>query len=526
MIAGPEGAGDRRRTHTAGHRALVVLLVLGSLGLLVVAAWPKDTPAPVAAAPFSSLIGTFEGGSPSRDSWQVDPTSPGSVQVVAEPTYRGVGALQVRSAGTPGTRVVHPATNVVAGHRYGAAAFGLPIEGSQRLRVEFLDAKQHVIGSADATASPTNTWSRVVSSARAPAGSHSARVVIEGTAGSPTEAVWDDVRFLALDLPNGGVEAWSDGIPVGWSVSGGSGYPTVERTSTSHGGTSAVRLAATSSGDPPASIRTAFVQVVPDVEHRFRSWVRASSPLTTIETTWYDSRRSPIRSASHVVSTTSGEWAKVSFTDVAPSGAELATMSLRAPTDGAGEVIWDDQDVAPTAARAEAPFTKTGIATLSGFMTTTAPRVITVSGRAKLVTIVWGNPATVQMVDLGSGRLEHRQKIPGLTNGWALTVGRDGHTLFLSGDRGHLVEFDSVTRTLTDLGRATPQATHVFGLATGVDGRIWGASYPEERSGTTTRNPLTSPPWARRRPVPSTPTASPSTHDTSTSARGRSAQRS
>ena len=76
------------------------------------------------------------------------------------------------------------------------------------------------------------------------------------------------------------------------------------------------------------------------------------------------------------------------------------------------------------------------------------------------------------------GSVEDSHRLPGLVHGWGLTESLDRRAVYVGAGNGHLARYDLATRSLTDLGRATPSASVVFDLATAPDGRIWGASYP------------------------------------------------
>lgn len=419
----------------------------------------------------SSLIGTFEDGTSGGQSWNGEPSS--AARVVADPTYRGDGALRLTAEGSDPARAVHARAAVAAGQRVAAAAYARPIKGSQALTLEFLDVNSRVLEASEAATPSTNSWSRVSVVRVAPHQASWVRVVLR--ASQRSDAVWDEVRLTHMGVPNGDLEAWASGVPDGWTVFGG---PTsLRRSPRSHGGESALVLAPAAAGAKTA-VRTPFIPVLADAEHVFRSWIRASSSSSVMMVvTWYDADLLPLRSVRHPVSAGDG-WTADAFVEAAPSAAEFATLTLEAGPRAVGDVLWDDITVTLTEPRPDESFDITGVSTLDGFLSTAAPRIVTVQGRAKLVTVVSGNPASVQMVDLVSGALEHRKEIPGLTNGWAITVGKDGRRLYLSGDEGHLMSFDADTGVLTDLGRATADATEVFGLARAPDGRIWGASYP------------------------------------------------
>ena len=100
-----------------------------------------------------------------------------------------------------------------------------------------------------------------------------------------------------------------------------------------------------------------------------------------------------------------------------------------------------------------------------------------VGGKAKLLGVVSGSPAELQVVDIESNTVERRLALGGVEAAWAMTVSDDA--AYVGGNDGHLWRWSLGASTITDLGRATSQATTLFDLEVGPDGRIWGVSYPK-----------------------------------------------
>ena len=226
----------------------------------------------------------------------------------------------------------------------------------------------------------------------------------------------------------------------------------------------------------------------PDVSHTVSAWVWPVEGGNRVRVDWFDSDGLLIQSVPRDVDAAPGRWSRISFNIPAPGAANSATVTLA--TIGTRPLLsrWDDVTIMAATPRAVPGLRTRTIAKLDGFMTTTTSRVVTVSSRPQLVTVVSGEPATFQVVDLQTGALIHRSELPGLTNGWAITTvppaigangGSAGTHVFLGGGGGHVWRYDTLTQTMSDLGRATPQATLIWDLVTDKNGIVWGASYPK-----------------------------------------------
>jgi hypothetical protein len=174
-----------------------------------------------------------------------------------------------------------------------------------------------------------------------------------------------------------------------------------------------------------------------------------------------------------------GAWTRMEATSVAPDAAASAVVELSTGAASTGTLAWDDVTVTPPGPAPATSWTTSPVGRLDGFATTTTSRILDLQGRPKLLTVVSGAPATFQLVDVQTGAIEDTRRLPGLVHGWALTESLDGRSVYIGAGTGHVARYDLPTRSLTDLGRATPEAALIFDLATAPDGRIWGASYPE-----------------------------------------------
>lgn len=430
--------------------------------------------APKPQPPGLSYIEHFDSGDLNRRGWRVD-QSGGDVALSTDKPYAGRAALRMESSGSSTLLVSRAIGGIKSGHRYDVGVYALPTAGRQLARIVFLDASGRELDRSESTTPRTDTWSRVVVSGVAPQNAVRANLQLMSSSGGRSLVSWDELRMVESFMPNGDLEAWNGDVPLGWDVSGlgGSGP---RRSDLSHGGRYSLRLAE-GTGDGWAT--SPEQPVLSDAEYIGSFWHRATRAGVVVRTTWYDAGMKVIRAGTRPVPAGAGGWTQYRFREAAPDGAAYLSLSFRVQGSDDAEMMVDDLSAAPSAGSGDAVFAERQVARLDGFLTTTTFEAVKSGGSTKFVTIVSGEPATLQMADLDSGRLQYVERLPDLTNGWAMTTSTAGDLIYLGGGQGQLYAFDPAKKSLTNLGRATPNATLIWDIVTGPDGRVWGASYPK-----------------------------------------------
>lgn len=450
---------------------------------LVLASGEDPTPRPPTVAPVAPVVpGDFE-SDPSSVGWTLDPGA-GTVGLTRARARSGSSSLLVRSvADGPRSAATYSRVAATPGSTYAVGAYAYVASGRQHLGITFRDAAGRGLATATSpTGGTTRAWSRVSLVASAPPGTRSAQVSLVAASDTTSAVDWDDLSVVDTTLDNGGAEdvGTEEPCPRRWTCVDADGASAKSTTSSRHSGAAALLLDDASS-DTRATALTPRVQVQPSVGHTVAAWAMVSSgePTPSLSVHWYDASMGALGTTSPPVRATDrGRWEQVAVNLIAPDAAAWARVELATSEAGTGEVVWDDVSVAPAGGAGTRRYDASAVARLDGFTSTTTSRVVDVGGRPKLVTIVSGAPATLQVADLQTGLVEGSHPLPGLVHGWGLTLGDDLRSVYVGSGNGHLARYDLSTRQLTDLGRATPRATTVFGLATGADGRIWGASYP------------------------------------------------
>ena len=460
------------------------MVLLGGAGALlhVHDRGPDQQPARTPPGPSALVAGGFE-TDPTEVGWVLDPGT-GAVSVTTTRARSGASSLQVE-AGAAGraTSATSPPVAAVPGQTYSAGAFSLVSAGSQRLGLTFRDRHGRELTSRSSpTGATSGRWSRVLVAATAPVASASVTVNVSAASGSGSRVDWDDLILVDSAVTNGGFEtpAADAACPVAWQCGESDGTQTKRVTFSPRSGSAALLLTDVSV-DHDAWARSPLVPVSPSIGHTFTAWflVTEGRPEPAMTVRWYNNEGSLIGDGDPPSrSSGTGSWVQIDATRTAPDTAAYASIDLSTGGAGTGEILWDDVTVAPSTGSSPRRWDPMPVARLDGFTTTTTSHVLDLRGRPKIVTIVSGDPATLQVADLQTGRVEHSSPLPGVVHGWGLTEGDDGRSVYVGTGGGHVARYDLVDERLTDLGRATPRAVTVFCLTTGPDGRIWGGSYP------------------------------------------------
>lgn len=437
---------------------------------------PGPGPEPVL---LDALPGGFDGSAPTAQGWTVHATSGTRADITTSTVHSGRGALSVDTSGSDGTVVVGSRPQPVRpGQEYGASGFAIVTAGRPELRLEFLDAQGTKVGEQAARATPGDgVWSRTSLEAVAPAGASSVKVVLQVDGSSLV--VWDDLDWWTTALPDAGFEAAEKvgGVPRSWSVSAPEGTSVVRTTARPHTGRAAVELV-DSSATTAALLGSSLVPVPRGTEIEVRGWARSTLAGAVLRVRWFDTSRELLTGApANGATATDSVWAPLAYSVAVPDGAVYAQLQVVTSRTGRSSSWWDDLSLRPADALPQRPYDTSTVASMQGFANTKTSLVSSVKGVPKFSTVTSGAPAVFQFVDLRSGTVEYSHEIPGILNGWALTPSLDQRMVFIGG-QGHVWRFDTLTRTLRDLGQATRRATRVFDLVTAPDGRIWGGSYP------------------------------------------------
>ncbi|MEN3123674.1 hypothetical protein [Janibacter sp. LM] len=312
------------------------------------------------------------------------------------------------------------------------------------MRISWYDANSRLIDrSQRATSRATMVWQRVSIDAVAPEGARYGELQITSSAAGRGTVWWDAVTLLTPFVTNSGAQATPTSYePVpGWTVTTSGGAKASRSTTQAPLGRWSPELDdATTTGAARAT--SDLVPVQPSVTHTVRAWVFPVRGTSSLAVAWHDADKRPLTSETVSGSKPSGRWGLIATKPVAPTSAHYVTVRPQTSVAGTAHSYWDAFSVLPTPGAPIPTFTTTtSLGTpVDGEAQTKTSDIVVVGGRPKLVTIVSGTPAQLQLLDIQTNRVETTIDLPGMSAGQAITAGQDAK-IYLGGNSGALYRF-------------------------------------------------------------------------------------
>lgn len=88
------------------------------------------------------------------------------------------------------------------------------------------------------------------------------------------------------------------------------------------------------------------------------------------------------------------------------------------------------------------------------------------------------NATAFHVIDVRTGAVRLRLPMPNASGARDLVTAPDGQVYVATFDSGRLYRYDPASATVTDLGKPSAAATHLFGLAVHPDGTVFAGEYP------------------------------------------------
>ncbi len=455
----------------------MVVLALTCVAMVVAGSVPATALEKVTSG---YAYGDFETVGLTPRGWVV--TAPGSNRgvVTTSRAISGSRSLLVEDTSSRQPSIVSRRVAVRPGAVYHAQGYAYTTRGVQSLSLLFADSSGRVIARHSTPSTGASmVWSRVEVHGTAPAAARSVVVQVSSANAAVSTVWWDAIGIISPSVANPSFEsaATSTAAVPGWSRATTGGASATVTSAQARLGSHSLHIAdRTTRGS--VLVRSARIEVFPGVSHDLRAWVRPAGGSLTQTIRWYDSARRLVRAQSYAVSGRLNSWSLVARRVTAPANAHYATVDFGVSVAGTATADIDAISFLPAAGAAVHGYSTAGLSQpLNGFSSTNTTAAVVIAGRPKLFSVVSGEPAELQMLDVQTGAVEVRRTLTGTNVGWGLTTGTDG-SLYVAGSGGHLFRYLSSTKTLRDLGRVTPKATTVWDLEKGPDGRIWGVSYP------------------------------------------------
>lgn len=484
-----------KSTRTRRSSRVVVALVAALGALIAPALVTSSTPAVALERITASGPGDFEGTGLAPKGWSVSASAPNSAVATSTVAISGTRSLAVSdSSTTSAVLAAQPRFAATPSRAYHLQGYAYTTSGTQTLSLIFFDAAGAVVGrSSTNSTGATMVWSRVTLAATAPATTQTASVQISTGLSATSNVYWDAITLIAPTVPNGGFEqspTTSAPVPQ-WSMATGTGLLTTAPTP-GRVGSRALTLQ-DSSASLAGSATSGSIPVFPGVSHDVRAWVLASSGSVGVAVRWYGANAAYLGTTSVPVPSAPRAWSSVFAKATSPYNAVTARVVVSTGTSGISTARVDDVQLVPSAGATTTSWT-TGSAgePLDSFTNSYVMRATTVAGRAMLYTVVSGEPAELQFVDVQSGVVTRRVPLPGMGVGWGLVQAPNGF-IYAAGTGGHLYEVNPADGSARDLGKPATGATMIWDLDVDSAGRIYAASYPDAhlafydpRSGTST----------------------------------------
>jgi hypothetical protein len=468
----------RRRVHPVlrALRSVIVLAVTCAVMVVTVSVPATSLGTITSGYP----VGDFETVGLAPQGWVVSAAGTNRGVVSTSRAISGSRSLLVEDLGATEPITVSRTVRVRPGSAYHAQGYAYTRQGVQNLSLLFADESGRIIARHSTPSTGASmVWSRVEVHATAPAAARTVVIQVSSSAASVSTVWWDAIGIITPVISNSGFESTATAsapVPGWWSVATGGASATVTTTQARLGSHSLHIADRTTSGY--ALARSARTPVFPGVSHDVRAWIRPSAGSLIQTIRWYDGSGRLVDHQSDRVSGRLNTWTLVSRRLTAPSDAQFASIDFSVSVAGTGTADVDAVSFIPSPGATLHGYTARGLSQpLNSFSNTNTTAAVVMGGRPKVFTVVSGEPAELQMLDVQTGAVEVRRTLNGTNVGWGLTTGADG-SLYVAGTGGHLFRYLPSTKTLRDLGRVTPRATTVWDLEKGPDGRIWGVSYP------------------------------------------------
>ncbi|WP_353951811.1 hypothetical protein V6K52_19655 [Knoellia sp. S7-12] len=427
-------------------------------------------------------VGDFETVGLSPQGWSVKAPQPNRAVVTSTTAISGSKSLLAEdTSAVQAVLVARPRFSVSPGSTYHLQGYAYTVKGSQSLSLQFYDAAGAVVGRQTAlTTGASMVWSRLELRSPAPAAARTASIQLASSVGALSQVYWDALTLISPVVPNGGFDAVptaTEAIP-GW-VSNTSGGATAFSTEFGpKAGSRRLQLSdVTTTG--LASVTSSRVPVFAGVTHDLRAWVYPTSGSFTLTVRWYTSAKQLIGSKSVAVSKPPSRWTDVYTKVTAPYTASYATIAVSTSQAGLAAGGWDSMQLLPSQGIPIPTYTSHAHGEpLDSFSNSTTSGTTTISGRAKIFTIVSGEPGEFQLADIETGKVERRVPLVGMNVGWGLAKSQSG-LIYAGGGGGHLFEIDPSTGIARDLGKPAGGASMIWDVEVNADGRVWVATYPD-----------------------------------------------
>lgn len=349
------------------------------------------------------------------------------------------------------------------------------------------------------TSPPLNKWLDIRASGVAPDGATQATIFIYANSATAMTAYVDDVRFTHVTdvnlLANPGNPSFEQtngtSTILYWKRYPSESLPATTSVALSkdqqHTGTNSVLI---TDEDPNLTVGllSNAVTVEPNRNYLAGASVYLASTGTpahagslAVYQKYYNAANTEVGQAVQTVTGPADEWANIKVEGTAPATASYVRILLYSSSANVGSAYVDDISLVDAGLLAlpyeyGAPV-DLGEAALS---TKTLGGAI---GNGEVYFATNGDPGTFYALDATTGAINFSEKVPGITETWAVTVGSDGKVYFAGTKETQFYQYDPVAKKVIVLGNNPTGDKFVWDLDSSSDGVIYGGTYSNTGDG-------------------------------------------
>ncbi len=259
-----------------------------------------------------------------------------------------------------------------------------------------------------------------------------------------------------------------------WSEWGGTGASS-SSTTQKHSGSYSAKITDNST-TVQYGLESAKVSVSPNKTYMIYAWAYIQSGSASLYIRYFDSNHTYISTAAVSTDTPTNEWRYMKVKALSPANAAYATALVYSTSTNTGTVYWDDIYLT-------ADFTDLDEQVYGDAPIHSAVFGKDASGNDVIYAVADGsttnptsNPAKLTIVDINADTITGTKSLAGSSVGWAAVKATDNNIFVGATTSGKLYSYTPGAANVVDLGVAVPGELHIWSLAPGASGKVFGGT--------------------------------------------------
>ncbi len=259
-----------------------------------------------------------------------------------------------------------------------------------------------------------------------------------------------------------------------WSTWGGTGAAS-SSTTQKHSGSYSAKIVDASS-TTQYGLESAKIAISPNTTYMIYAWAYIQSGSADLYIRFYDSSQTYISTAYVTKNTPINEWTYMKVKATAPSNAAYATALVYSNSTNTGTAYWDDVFLT-------ADFTDLGTQVYGEAQIHSAVFGKDASGNDVIYAVAdgstsnpTGQPAKMTIVDINNNTVVGTKPLSGSGVAWAAVKATDNKIYMGAPNTGRLYQYTPGAANVVDLGVALSGEAHIYSLAAGVGGKVFGGT--------------------------------------------------